>query len=264
MSQAAVGDAMSDLDELAQAPPRSKLRLRFSLLALFAFVTVACLALAWLVQPEYVVATALVKVATVQPSLLGDEPTNRFDEREFEVFKKTQLALLKSLHVIDPALRNRGIASLPMLISKQDPAAWLSENLDVGFRSDSELLAIRLRGPEWAAKELAAIVNAVTNEYLQAARGEVLSRRLEMRDVRSAELHRLSAEVERLMLRRNERAAELGEKAKDSLEMMFLGQELEIHTELMRGMRRRLKYDMLEARSPSRIQLVLSAAITSE
>jgi hypothetical protein len=46
--------------------------------------------------------------------------------------------------------------------------------------------------------------------------------------------------------------------------MMILTQELEIHTELMRGMRRRLNYDMLEARSPSRIQLVLSAAITSE
>jgi hypothetical protein len=264
MSQAAVGDAMSDLDELAQAPSRPKLRLRFSLLALFAFVTVACLALAWLVQPEYVVATALVEVATVQPSLLGDESTNHFDESEFERFKSTQLVLLKSSHVIDPALGNPGIASLPTLMSKQDPAAWLSENLDVGFPSDSELLAIRLRGPEWASKELTAIVNAVTSAYLQAASSQVHSSLLGMRDVRSATYQRLTAEVERLMLRQNERAAELGEKAKDSLEMVILAQELEIHTEQMRGMRRRLIRDSLEARSPNRIRLVQRAAITSE
>jgi hypothetical protein len=100
MSQTAAGDVTSDLDELEQSPPRSKLRLRFSLLALLAFVTVACLVLAWLVQPNIVVATALFEVAMVEPTLLGDESIDRFNEREFELVKNTQLAKLSSYYVI--------------------------------------------------------------------------------------------------------------------------------------------------------------------
>ena len=54
-----VSDPMVD-DEAAA--PRPKYRLRFSLLALFVFITLVCLALAWLVQPNRVVATALFEV----------------------------------------------------------------------------------------------------------------------------------------------------------------------------------------------------------
>jgi hypothetical protein len=199
MSQAAAGDVTSNVDDLAQSPPRSKLRVRFSLLALFAFVTLACFALAWLVQPRIVVATALFEVGRIKPTLLGDEATARFDEREFEIFKNTQLAKLSSYFVLNKALRKPGIAALPILAGKQDPTGWIQKRLETGFPGDGELLSIRLRGPESAAKDLGAIVDAVAKAYEEEIVYNQKSRALGERDLRAQSLQGLTKEVEEKM-----------------------------------------------------------------
>ena len=89
--------------------------LRFSLLALLLFVTVICIALAWLVQPNRVVATALFEVMSSPQTFLSDELTSHPNDQEFEILKKTQLAKIKSNYVLTAAIRNPGVASLPIL-----------------------------------------------------------------------------------------------------------------------------------------------------
>ena len=143
--------------------PRSKYRLRFSLLALFLFVTLICLALAWLVLPKRVVATALFEVSSSERKLMGDQP---YDEREFEIVKKTQLAKLNSYYVLQAAVRNPGVAALPVFQNQPDPVVWLQENLEVDFPEDGEILAIRLRGPEARSNDLVLIVDAVAKAYV--------------------------------------------------------------------------------------------------
>ncbi len=73
MSQS-VSDPMADYEATV---PHSKYRWLFSLLALFLFVTIVCLALAWLVQPKRVVATALFEVEGSERKLMGDATVRR-------------------------------------------------------------------------------------------------------------------------------------------------------------------------------------------
>ena len=93
---------------------------------------------------------------------MGDQ---RYDELEFEIFKKTQLAKIYSYYVLQAALRNPVVAALPVFQNQPDPVAWLQENLEVDFPQDGEILAIRLRGPESHTNDLVLIVNEVTKAY---------------------------------------------------------------------------------------------------
>ena len=91
-----------------------------------------------------VVAEALFKVDTVQPSLLVNV-ASRFDANEYEIFQKSLLASLKSWYVFSAAIRDPGITTLPILAGQNDPVAWLSDHLETEFLDGSEILAIRLR-----------------------------------------------------------------------------------------------------------------------
>jgi hypothetical protein len=56
----------------------------------------------------------------------------------------------------------------------------------------------------------------------------------------------------------------MGEKAKDSVEFKIQQQELDVLTEQMRDLRRRLERDDLEANSPPRIRQVQPAVVARE
>ncbi len=178
------------------APP-SKLRLRFSLLALLIFVTLVCFGLAWLAQPTLVVATALFHVDTTTPTLLNDEAKQSPVEPEWKTVKKTQIALLKSHMVLNSALRNPAIAGLPMLQSQKDPVAWLQDHLEAGFPQDGEILAISLRGPEAYANDLIQIVDAVAKGYRDEVVYAERQRRLTDRDLLARSLENLNLEIAR-------------------------------------------------------------------
>ena len=79
-----------------------------------------------------VVAEALFQVSGTEPTLAG-ETASRFNAREYELFQKTQLALVKSDFVLQGAIRDPAVASLSILASKPDEVAWVAENLDANF-----------------------------------------------------------------------------------------------------------------------------------
>jgi hypothetical protein len=68
------------------------------------------------------VAEALFQVSAVPPALLSSNRA-RFDAREYAVFQKTQIALLRSYFVMSAAVRDPGIATLPILANRDDQVA---------------------------------------------------------------------------------------------------------------------------------------------
>ncbi len=117
----------------------------------------------WIAFPESSSATALFQVSNEQETLVFDN-LNRQSPQQFEILKKTQLALLKSYFVLQTAVRDPDIASLSILADVPDHVEWLQYNLDVEFPQQGEILSISLTddGP---ADDLVALVNAVAKAY---------------------------------------------------------------------------------------------------
>ena len=84
------------------------------------FVTLVCLALAWLVQPKRRSRDGVVSsVRDADATVDGDRQYDR--TTRFEILKKTQLALLKSNFVLTAAIRKPGIAALPIFAGQAGP-----------------------------------------------------------------------------------------------------------------------------------------------
>jgi hypothetical protein len=179
-----------------RASPRSPWRLHFSLLALFISFTVVCLLLAWWVQPNYVVATTLFRVDSTAPVIVSDGGRPAGPEN-FQIVKKTQLALLKSHFVLNAAIRKPGIAALPVFHGQADPVEWLHEHLESDFPQDGEILAISLRGRDSQAADLVRIVDAVANAYQDEAINRETQLRLANRDSLARSLENLNREIQR-------------------------------------------------------------------
>ncbi len=84
------------------------------------------------------------------------------DTGGFNTYKQTQMRLVKSLYVLSAALRDPEIAQLSMVRERERPIEWLQEKLEVESPA-TEFVQISLEGDR--PKELAAIVNAVTQAY---------------------------------------------------------------------------------------------------
>jgi hypothetical protein len=249
----AISDPMADYEVAA---PRAKYRLRFSLLALLIFFTLVSIALAWLVQPNRVVVTALFEVESSERKLMGDAS---YDEREFEIFKKTQLAKINSYYVLQAAVRNPAVAALPVFQNRPDPVTWLQENIEVDFPLDGEIMAIRLRGPEAQAKDLVRIVDEVAKAYEDEVVFADAQTQLATRDLKAASLTKLRNELLKKTKDLINLKKELGATAAESAEVQAWQTEIEVLTEVVREISRSLEFSDIEATGPPRIRKVQPA-----
>jgi hypothetical protein len=143
-----------------------------------------------------VVATALFRVSSSPPTLLGDDTIRQGDEYEFKVIQKTQLALLKSYFVLNSAARKPGIASLRIFAGQKDtPEDWMLEHLEVEFPNDAEVLQIRLRGTEGQANDLIQIVDAVAMAYSDEVIFKERARQMGTRDLLARSLADLKGKI---------------------------------------------------------------------
>src|SRR5688572_19470020 len=80
--------------------PRSAMRTAKRIILGLTFVTVFAGLIAglviWRIHATRVTATAIFRVATETPALLADELSQRHEERDYEYFKNSQLAALRS------------------------------------------------------------------------------------------------------------------------------------------------------------------------
>lgn len=110
------------------------------------------------------VVTAMFQVSRQPPSLLGAD-RQPISDAAWATFCNTQVALLKSDFVLQAALRDPKIASLPMIRSEDDPVKWLRSHLEVGFRPGSEILAVQMHGNQDDVAQLKQLVDAVVKAY---------------------------------------------------------------------------------------------------
>jgi len=119
--------------------------------------------LLWYFIPLTSVSQTLLRVRAAEQSLLSSSAA-RTDARDFEIYGKTQITLIRSPLVISAALRKPGISQLSMLRDEEDPVEFLQRELDVAFANESEILQIALSGED--SEEIKAINKAVTDAYL--------------------------------------------------------------------------------------------------
>src|SRR5262249_38873562 len=127
----------------------------------------------------------------------------------FEILQRTQLAYLRQHFVLQAALRDPAISSLGALAGKDDPVQWLTDELDVSFPQNSEVLSISLSGKQ-DPEDLRTLVDAVTGAYLKEVVFKDQQRRNVTHDALAKSLQKLNAEISTKMESRNDLAKELG------------------------------------------------------
>src|SRR5579862_5801259 len=115
----------------------------------------------WVFQKTTYTARTLVHVYTTRPFILKNVPDNQSD---FANHQRNQLALLRSRLVLNSALRNPKVASLPLIRDKVDPIAWLEKEIQADFNVAPEILRIALTGED--PTDLTPIVDAVRVAYV--------------------------------------------------------------------------------------------------
>src|SRR5579864_1876146 len=121
----------------------------------------AAIAVWFVAPPSPHSARNLLYMAYKPPSIVK----NIGDESPFDMFQRSQAALIKSRFVLSKALEQPGVAKLELLKDEPDPPQWLEKHLKVEFVSGSEIVRIGLDGK--FPKDLETLVDAITKAYLE-------------------------------------------------------------------------------------------------
>src|SRR5271157_4087091 len=151
-------------------------------LGLATLVSGVCSTAAWfLLPPPKYQAQAQVLVRTATPQIMFTTIDAEAEREESQRYQRSQLVQLKSRFVINTALEQRGINELKMIREQARPADWLAENLLAQFLPGTEVLQVSLDGKD--PEELARLVNAVTNTYIEEVANGDLKRRVQRREL---------------------------------------------------------------------------------
>lgn len=168
--------------------------------------------LTWVFMPRGYEAVAWLRVGESEGMLHGAR-----DSLKYEVYRKTQVQLIKGPFVLLAALRQPGIIDLETVKEhKKDPVGWLTRYLQVTAPIESEVIQVRLRGER--PVELAQIVNAVVKAYLTEIGHKEKTRRMEHRDQIETQFKDNMREIRQKNQEYNDLAKTLG--THDSVEVL--------------------------------------------
>jgi hypothetical protein len=143
-------------------------------------------------------AVSLFRVSREPQRLLDGAPPQ--SDAAWDVFCKTQIALLKSYFVLQLAVRDPEIAALPMFESADGAVDLVAQRLEVGFYPGSEILYVRMRSASEAeADQVVRIVNAVAKAYEEEVIFRDRQRQLAISDLLARSLKKLQDEITRNM-----------------------------------------------------------------
>lgn len=128
---------------------------------------------------------------------MGNTKGRALDANEYDLIKKTQIALLKSNFVLTSAIRDPKIGGLSLLQSQSDPAEWLADNLKIEFPENGEILSISLDGTEGQENELVQIVDAIAKSYQEEVIEKSRMQKLSSRDLLARNLENLNVDIKR-------------------------------------------------------------------
>ena len=143
--------------------------------------------------PESSAAVQLFQVSSKTQEIIG---SGLGQETEFGTFKKTQAVLIKSQFVLNRAISAEGVVQTSFFKDVEQGDEWrhLSEELEVNFPQDSEVMRVSLSGSS-PTEELKLIIEAVSKAYEDEVLFKYKSERLRPRDILVRSLAKLNKEV---------------------------------------------------------------------
>ena len=195
--------------------------------------------------------------ARAQLYVSANAPKVMFDTKEakaeFGNYLKSQMAMVRSRPVLKRALARSEVAALGILRMEEDPLEWLEAKLQVDTAVSPEILRISLTGDQ--PEELAALVDAVTQVYLQ----EVVNKEHNERLGRLRQLEEISKKYE-------DQIREYRTKRKSLAEKMGTGdpQALAIRERLIAERLAAPEKELLQVQSELRRLQVEAAALKTE
>ena len=159
------------------------------------FLGLATACAAWFLIPAPYTAETELKISSVQEKIMF---TTIEERASFTTYKQSQMRMIKSPLVLGAALREPDIANLALVREHVHPITWLQEKLATTSPA-MEFLQIALSGEN--PRELAQLVNAVTNAYLE----EVVNDEQNKRREKQASLEKIHRELnERIRSKENQ------------------------------------------------------------
>jgi capsular exopolysaccharide synthesis family protein len=152
-------------------------RRRFWLATILGLLTTAgVVALLWFIVPAKYEAYAQLLVSQQPPVVihLTETPT------DFETYKRTQQNLMKSRQVMETALQEFGAGKNPLMKGVVDKVAWLSNQLNVEYPFNSEIMRISIKAEQ--PQYLESLVNAVFDAYFKEVVNQELTDKRKRRD----------------------------------------------------------------------------------
>ena len=198
--------------------------------------------------PVHYEAESLIKVQRVVPVVIQNARNGGADDGEsYDIFKKTQLQLLKSAFVLSRAARRSEVASLrTMQEHKEDPEGFLESKLIVDYPGDAELMRVALKGTH--RDDLPIIVNAIVDAYMnEIVNGEQVAR-LKQRDLLDQHYHKNQEEFRNKSNKLRALTKQLGASNSDSarLRRKIAEQRLESMVENANVMAQRIRDQEVE------------------
>ncbi len=187
--------------------------------------------------------TAWLRIRAEEPAISG-RPARQFDEKEFDIYKKTQQQLVKSRFVLLSALRKPEVAKLPSVQMEQqngDPVRWLENIVKVEFPDNAEMMSVSVSRDD--PNEAATLARAVVDAYLV----EVVNTERDLKRQRLSELDRAFSEKEMAVRSKREDLKKLaGQLGVSDSETLTLKQkltldELSIHRHEVRELQAKLR-----------------------
>jgi len=180
--------------------------------------TGAAAAVYFLMSPKYT-AFSQVHVSSNIPTIMRDAADA--GRGQFNTYRKTQAARMKSRFVLTAALKREEVKNLAVVRDQPDPIVWLEEELRTETPEESEYTSLTMSGIDPEA--LVKIVSAVTNAYLQ----EVNQEEPRLRSQRLAELEDILTKANQKLKQKKElfkqRAEELGSSYSEVLAQKQVG-----------------------------------------
>ena len=164
-----------------------------------------------LIQPKYraVAQLRLLPSPTRVVFPTADSQSESGLQNAFDVYKRTQLDIIKSRFVMMAALRNpkvKGSPSIQREDQQHNALSWLTEQVNVGFERESEIMQVSITLPN--PDEAANLVNAVVQAYFD----EVVVRERSERRGHLSELQQIYAEKENISRTKRTELKQLAEQ----------------------------------------------------
>lgn len=144
--------------------------------------------------PESDTALARFLVSSKQTTVLSDGGELYTDADSFDIYKATQVQMVRGSRVLNVALDNPEMQQVSFLREEENPSMWLYDNLDVRFEGNSELMRVALtldEKPEEMEIVIRSICQAYLDEVVRASRIE----RVKLQDSLKATQRKLMEEI---------------------------------------------------------------------